>query len=52
MRRLLAEREPSYRLADLTVDSSRADPEEVARRIMEAAFETEAPRTRRTARDR
>ena len=38
MRRLLAEREPSYRLADLAVDTSRAAPEEVARRIARAAF--------------
>jgi hypothetical protein len=39
MRRLLGEREPSYRLADLAVDSSRAAPDEVARRIAEAAFQ-------------
>jgi len=36
MRRLLAEREPSYRLADLVVDTSRAAPERVAQRIEEA----------------
>jgi shikimate kinase len=47
MRRLLAEREPSYRLADLTVDSSRTAPDEVARRIAEAAF-SRSP-ARRTA---
>jgi shikimate kinase len=47
MRRLLAEREPSYRLADLAVDSSRAAPDEVARRIAEAAFTR--PPARRTA---
>jgi shikimate kinase len=33
MRALLAEREPSYRLADLQVDTSGATPGEVARRI-------------------
>jgi len=33
---LLAEREPSYRLADLTVDSSSEGASGVARRIMEA----------------
>jgi shikimate kinase len=33
MRALLAEREPSYRLADLAVDTSRATPREVAGRI-------------------
>jgi shikimate kinase len=48
MLRLLAEREPSYRLADLAVDSSRAAPDEVARRIAEAAF-TRPASTRRTA---
>jgi shikimate kinase len=52
MRRLLAEREPSYRLADLAVDSSRAAPEEVARRIVEAAFTRRPARTRRTAKPR
>ncbi len=52
MRRLLAEREPSYRLADLVVDTSRAAPEEVARRIVEAAFDTGPARARRTAKDR
>ena len=35
MRALLAEREPSYSLADLTVDTSRATPEEVADRIVD-----------------
>jgi shikimate kinase len=33
MRALLAEREPSYRLADLTVDASAGTPQEVADRI-------------------
>jgi shikimate kinase len=33
MRALLAEREPSYRLADLAVDASRPTPREVADRI-------------------
>lgn len=50
MRRLLGEREPSYRLADITVDSSRAAPDEVAQRIAEAAFT--APPARRTAKKR
>ena len=36
MRGLLAEREPSYRLADLVIDTSRAAPERVAHRIEEA----------------
>jgi shikimate kinase len=35
MRALLAEREPSYRQADLTVDASGATPEEVAHRIVD-----------------
>jgi shikimate kinase len=48
MLRLLAEREPSYRLADLTVDSSRAAPDEVARRIAETVF-TRPASTRRMA---
>lgn len=51
MRRLLGEREPSYRLADLAVDSSRAAPDEVARRIAEAASLEAAP-ARRTAKKR
>jgi shikimate kinase len=51
MLRLLAEREPSYRLADLAVDSSRAAPDEVARRIAEAAFTRPAP-ARRTTKER
>jgi shikimate kinase len=51
MRRLLGEREPSYRLADLAVDSSRAAPDEVARRIAEAAFQR-VPPARRTAKKR
>ena len=50
MRRLLGEREPSYRLADITVDSSRAAPDEVAQQIAEAAFT--APAARRTAKKR
>lgn len=33
---LLAQREPSYRLADATVDSSGGSPAEVARRVAEA----------------
>jgi shikimate kinase len=51
MRLLLAERLPTYRLADLAVDSSRAAPEEVARRIVDAAF-TKPARARRTAKKR
>jgi len=35
MRTLLAEREPSYRLADLAVDTSRLTPREVVDRIVE-----------------
>jgi shikimate kinase len=35
MRALLAEREPSYRQADLAVDASRATPQEVADRIVD-----------------
>ena len=52
MRRLLAERESSYRLADLAVDSWRAAPDEVARRIVEAAFTTRAEPARRTTKKR
>jgi shikimate kinase len=51
MRRLLGERERFYRLADITVDSSRAAPDEVASRIAEAAFIGAAP-ARRTAKKR
>jgi len=47
MHRLLAERLPSYRLADHAVDTSRAGPEQVARRIAEVVFAT-----RRTAKGR
>jgi shikimate kinase len=36
--RLLAEREPSYRLADLTVDASGRSPEAVAREIADGLF--------------
>jgi len=36
--RLLAEREPSYRLADLTVDASGRSPEAVAREIADSLF--------------
>jgi shikimate kinase len=36
--RLLAEREPSYRLADLTVDASGRSPEAVAREIADCLF--------------
>jgi shikimate kinase len=39
MRRLFAEREPSYRLADLAVDTDHASPPEVARRIAQAMGE-------------
>jgi shikimate kinase len=35
MRALLAEREPFYRLADVTVDTSRRTPREVVDRIVE-----------------
>jgi shikimate kinase len=52
MRRLVAEREPSYRLADVAVDTSRAGPEEVARRIAEAAFTRKPAEARRTAKGR
>jgi shikimate kinase len=52
MRRLVAEREPSYRLADLAIDTSRAAPEEVARRIVEAAFTRKPAQARRTAKGR
>ena len=51
MRRLLGERERDYREADVTVDSSRAGPDEVAQQIAAAVF----PRTaaaRRTAKKR
>jgi shikimate kinase len=37
MRDLLVRREASYRLADAAVDASSGDPEEIARRIVEAA---------------
>ena len=39
---LLAEREPSYRLADVTVDTSRRTPREVVERIVEL-FESVRP---------
>jgi shikimate kinase len=42
MRTLLAEREPSYRLADVTVDTSRRTPREVVERIVEL-FESVRP---------
>ena len=42
MRTLLAEREPSYRLADVTVDASRRTPREVVERIVEL-FESVRP---------
>ena len=42
MRALLAEREPSYRLADVTVDTSRRTPREVVERIVEF-FESVRP---------
>ena len=38
IRRLLAEREPSYRLADLTVDASGRSPEAVAGEIADCLF--------------
>jgi len=38
IRRLFAEREPSYRLADLSVDASRRSPEAVAREIADCLF--------------
>jgi shikimate kinase len=49
MRALLAEREPSYRLADLTVDASTGTPREVADRVFDlvegrVAGETSASR--------
>jgi shikimate kinase len=47
MRRLFAEREPSYRLADLAVDTDDASPAEVARRIAQAMGEMAHPRKRR-----
>ena len=40
--RLLAEREPSYRLADLTVDASGQPPEAVAREIVDCLFADQA----------
>ena len=51
MLRLLGEREPYYRMADITVDSSRAAADELAQRIAEAAFTMAAP-ARRTAKKR
>jgi hypothetical protein len=51
MRRLLGERERDYRTADITVDSSRAAPDEVAQQIAEAAFPPAAA-ARRTAKKR
>lgn len=39
MASLLAERESSYRLADYTVDTAMATPDEVAGRIVDALFE-------------
>ena len=38
IRRLFAEREPSYRLADLAVETAACTPEEVARRVAAALF--------------
>jgi shikimate kinase len=43
---LLAEREASYRLADLTVDTTDGPPEEIARRIQEAIFGAESVGTK------
>jgi len=40
--RLFAEREPAYRLADLTVDASRRSPEAVAREIADNLFASNA----------
>jgi shikimate kinase len=47
MRRLFVEREPSYRLADLAVDTDDASPAEVARRIAQAMGEMADSRKRR-----
>jgi shikimate kinase len=44
MRALLAEREPSYRLADLEVDTSGATPGEVAHRIANLIKQGTTPR--------
>ena len=49
MAALLAEREPSYRLADLTVDASRGTPKEVAERIVDL-IELRTTGDRRTTR--
>jgi shikimate kinase len=38
MRALLAEREPSYRLAEFTVDTTRTPPGEIAEQIVHAVF--------------
>jgi shikimate kinase len=38
MRALLAEREPFYRLAELTVDTTRMPPGEIAEQIIDAIF--------------
>jgi shikimate kinase len=38
MTALLAEREPSYRLAEFTVDTTRTPPGEIAERIVHAVF--------------
>jgi shikimate kinase/3-dehydroquinate synthase len=47
MRRLFAEREPFYGLADLAVDTDHASPAEVARRIAQAMREMADSRKRR-----
>jgi len=46
MAALLAERESSYRLADWTVDTTTAAPDEVARRIVEVVFAIRPPAAR------
>jgi shikimate kinase len=46
MAALLAEREPSYRLADWTVDTTTAAPDEVARRIVGIVFPGGPPAAR------
>jgi shikimate kinase len=47
MRALLAEREPSYRLADVTVDGSVGSPQQVADRVMALLRGRSADRTAR-----
>jgi shikimate kinase len=47
MRALLAQREPSYQLADVTVAAGGGTPDEVAHRIRRAVFREEPPGTQR-----